>query len=57
LFAKVLKSKEDVDGRAKPGHDDAERYLRISHTVMAGLMPAIHVLLSESPACAGDDIA
>jgi hypothetical protein len=35
-----------VDGRDKPGHD-GERDTRISNYVMAGFMPAIHVLLSQ----------
>src|SRR5258707_859541 len=43
----LVRGKKDVDGRAKPGHDGA-RARAVSHTVMAGFMPAIHGLFSGS---------
>jgi hypothetical protein len=39
-----LAATKDMDGRDKPGHDDAGD-CPTSQNVMAGFMPAIHVLL------------
>jgi hypothetical protein len=44
---RAIQEAKDVDGRVKPGHDDAVKYPRISINVMAGFMPAIHVFLTD----------